>query len=250
MTYEFVDQRILGALQLIDVTTGQHVRQPMLILAQGGMLVRNSRGFYAIVAAEGLGNYALAFDLPVDPEHPEEPAIESIPLTVTIRDPQHQYLPRIRTINLPRDPDPANFAASNSVFQPVPVRLFPAPIAPLMANWGVLRATVRAQGNEARLGGALILVQQNGTIIGRGLTDPRGEALVAISGIPLTTWEEGAVITSEIAVTLLTVVDPSATGLPDPDDLETRRDTLPHTDQSLAIAAGRYERVSIAIALP
>ena len=76
----------------------------------------------------------------------------------------------------------------------------------------------------------------------------RGEALVVIRGIPVTTWETGpgAVLATEIAATLEAVFDPAAPELPDPDDLEARRATLNRATTPVMLAAGRV----IAMRLP
>lgn len=266
MNYEFVDQRILGAFALVDAATGQRIARPMLIEAATGRIVRNTSSFYVVVAAPGLENYVLEFDVP------PTPAPGSIAITATIRDPEVQFLPRQVTLNVPRDPDAANAEDEGSIFQPQQVMLFPSPTAPLMANWSVIRAAVSETGSGDPLSGALILVLQDSAIIGRGMSDSRGEALVAVSGVPVTIWGNGndeddggpgggrgrgnnnddeppLVIVSEIAVTLQTVVDPAATGLPDPEDLEARRASLPTTEQPLLLAAERHEGVSITVSI-
>ncbi len=274
MNYEYIDQRIFGAFMLVDAATGQHIARPLQIEAATGRVVRNTSNLYVVVAADGFTDYSLSFDTPTTPD------LGSIPFSITIRDPQRQYLAQQITLNLPRDPDPANADdAENSIFHPRPVTLFPTPAAPIMANWSVIRAAVTVDGSGEPLSGALVLVIQDDTIIGRGLSDARGEALIAVSGVPVTTWngddlddedenpgggrgrggrrgpgaddddETPLVLVSEIAVTLQTIVDPAATGLPDPEDLEARRASLPMTEQPLSLAAGRHEGVSITVSI-
>ena len=117
------------------------------------------------------------------------------------------------------------------------------------------------------LGGVLLRVRRNGDVIARGLTDGRGEALLALVGVPLLTFgeDEEAVVVDEVTVTVEAVFDPVAgTRLPaaalasgapapvpevDPDALDAD-DTLPDTAQTLAVAARRSQSLSLAIAVP
>ena len=95
----------------------------------------------------------------------------------------------------------------------------------------MVRASVDARSTGAALPGALIRVVRSAdsTPLGRGVSDERGEALVAIPGIPVTTWDSGSgsVLAAEIDVTLHVVYDQAVVGPPDPDDLEARQATLP-----------------------
>src|SRR5207237_1781644 len=92
--------------------------------------------------------------------------------------------------------------------------------------------------------GALILVVKTagGVPLARGMTDARGEALVAVQGIPITTFAEhdsGSVLETEIAVFLELIFDPAAPVPPDPDDLENRRGDLTLRTAPATLAAGR-----------
>jgi hypothetical protein len=110
------------------------------------------------------------------------------------------------------------------VFQPVVVRLFPSPAAPTAAGWAVVRAHVTSAGNDLESALVRVIRKSDHARLGTGLSDRRGEALVAVPGIPLVNWDQGAgpVIASQIDVTLETVFDPAAGSPPDPDDLEKR----------------------------
>jgi hypothetical protein len=99
------------------------------------------------------------------------------------------------------------------------------------------------------LAGALLRVvrQSNGEILGGGMTDRRGEALVAVQGIPSTTFDDsaGPVVATEVAVRLEVVWDPDAAELPDPDDLENRRVELMVRSATAMLAAGRVVAIAL-----
>ena len=77
--------------------------------------------------------------------------------------------------------------------------------------------------------------------IAAGLSDGRGEALVAVPGIPVTTWGEdaGPVLTTEVEARLEVVFDPASGPVPDPDDLEARRNELRLKSSTVMLASGR-----------
>jgi hypothetical protein len=84
------------------------------------------------------------------------------------------------------------------------------------------------------------------------VSDARGEALVAVPGIPVTIWGAGAgpVLVSEVDVTLETVFDPDAPAMPDPDDLEIRHAALPTGALAVRLAAGRELVAGLSVAVP
>jgi hypothetical protein len=205
-----------------------------------------------------------AFDEP-----PAAPPIGSESLVVEVRDPAGRYLPRRVTIALPRDPSPARAAETDSLFRAVDVALYPSPTAPLSANWVELRISLREAVSGDALGGALLRVIADSRVLARGLTDWRGEGLVPVAGVPVTTWstEPGAVVVTEIAGSLECYFD-SATGtrtsaanvragiapdhppLPDPQAIETARATLPQSTTPVVLAAGRPLAVAISVNVP
>src|SRR5262249_34183339 len=111
--------------------------------------------------------------------------------------------------------------------------------------------------------------RSNGTVLGRALTDWRGEALLPVAGVPVTTWSDDpdVVVVTELQAQLETVFDPAAgtrtpladvragrvpATLPqvDPDAPEAQRAPLPHATQAIALAAGRSQSLSLSLALP
>ena len=194
-------------------------------------------------------------------EPPAAPPPGSLTLPLSVTDPRGEYLPRRLSLALPRDPE--GEGEEDSLFRPRVVRLFPAARSRTGPNWSVLRVTLTEDGTGDALGGGLVRVRRNGDILARGLTDGRGEALVAAVGVPLLTFgeEEDAVVVDEVAVTVEAAFDPDegtrmsaaalAAGEPpprpevDPDALDEQATALP-----LAVAARRSQAVSMAIDLP
>src|SRR5215510_7137654 len=121
MRLEQFDRRVLGAVRFVDSTTGVPVVTPLAVQAGGLRFVRNLGGHYVIAGATGLEEHTTVFEKP-----PANPALGALTFEITVADPGHEYLPRRQTIKLPRDPDPKNADAVDSLFRAVEVRLFPA----------------------------------------------------------------------------------------------------------------------------
>jgi hypothetical protein len=262
---ERTETRVLGALRCVDATTRTPVETLLQVTIEGARVRRNRSGLYVIAGADGLAAHEAAFQAP-----PAAPPLGSILLQARIVDPLGRYLSRLATFTLPRDPDPDNLGAVDSLFLPIEVALYPAAAAPTGANWALLRVSVTHAGSGDALGGVLLRVLQGDTVLARGLSDWRGEALVAVPGVPVTTWSEdpGDVVVNELGVELEATVERAAqhrtpmaevlTGrapaLPlivDPERLEAggaaafvRRRT------ALNVAAGRSQTVPLALAIP
>jgi hypothetical protein len=191
---ERVEQRVLGALRCVDATTGVPLREPLAWKGDRLTVVRNLGGLYVIREWTPLATHAPAFQSP-----PPQPSIASLPLELSVRDLSGRYLQRRVQLALPRDPAPEHAMNADSLFRPIDIPMYPSASAPLGANWVALRVTVRETASGDALGGALLRVVSNGSVLARGLTDWRGEALVAVAGVPVTTWstEPGAVIVTE-----------------------------------------------------
>ena len=277
---ERLEWRVLGALRPVDGVTGMPLRAGngmVQVVADGARIVRNRSGLFVIHEWERLAAHSLRFDEP-----PDNPDPGSEPLQVVVRDLSGRYLPRIVTVALPRDPD-VDADPQDSLFVALDVPLYPSPTADLGTNWCALRVSVarnppgggNAGGNAASglpgdaLGGALLRVLSGGRVIARGLTDWRGEGLVPVAGVPVTTWseEEGAVVVSAIAATVEVFFDPDAgtrtsqsvvaAGRPpatmplvDPDDLELRRASLPSAQRNLSLAARGTPYLNLGLDLP
>ncbi|WP_341679321.1 hypothetical protein [Niveibacterium sp. SC-1] len=259
---ERIESRVLGAVRPVDAVTGTPLAQPLTVSAEGTRILRNLSGLYVLLAAPGLAAHEASFSAP-----PPTPAVGSVALTLSLSDPSGAYLPRLATIALPREADPAQAANASSLFRPIPVPMLPSPSAALATNWAVLRLSIAANNGDL-LGGALVRVLRNNQVLARGLSDWRGEALVPVAGVPVTTFseDENAVVITQIDVSLQVIFDPAqgtrtppavvAQGrralripLVDPDVLESAAN-LPTTNQALAIAARRTQSLSVVVTLP
>ncbi|MEC5385333.1 hypothetical protein VVD49_06335 [Uliginosibacterium sp. H3] len=258
---ERLERRIVGAFRCVDATTRVTVDVPLQVEVADARIQRNRSGIFVILAADALPAFTDSF--------PTQPAAGAVSLTATIRDPSGRYLPRVASLALPRDPSPLHAANGDSLFRPIEVEMHPAGVAPLGVNWSVLRVNVTADGSGDALGGALLRVLGGGKVLARGMTDWRGEALVPVPGVPVTTWsdDENVVVITEIAAQLELVFDPAAgvrttaanvlaarapavMPLVNPDVLEANRAALPNAAQSVQLAAGRSQSISFLLALP
>jgi hypothetical protein len=260
---ERIEDRVLAALRCVDAATGVPVSRRLEVEALGApapRLLRNRSGLLVVAAWPPLAAHSAAFEAP-----PSVPPAASLVLHLRIEDPRGQYLPRRFALSLPRDPDPA---ADAGVLHPVEVALFAAPAAPTGTNWAVLRLSLASSAGQA-LGGALARVRRNGEVLARGLSDWRGEAMVPVVGVPVTTFSEGedVVVVDEIEVVLEAAFDPDAgtrtplaqvrDGRPpeplplvDPAALDAAFDALPRATVTLSIAARRHTRRTLTLDLP
>lgn len=258
---ERVEWRVLAALRPTDATTGATLAAPLQVEAEGARIVRNRSGLYVIHEWAALAGHAAAFDAP-----PALPAPGSLALTVSITDASGRYLPRLARLALPRDPASAG---ADSLFAAVDVPLLPAPTASLGTNWCALRVSVTDTTRGDALGGALLRVVAGDAVLACGLSDWRGEALVPVAGIPVTTWstDEDAVVVTHVDATLEVIFDPVAgtrtpmatvrAGLAprhpprvDPDDIESRRAALPRAQQDISLAARGALNLNLGLDLP
>jgi hypothetical protein len=254
MTYNLIERRVIGALRLQDAATGAMIRRALKIDGLGVQLQRNLSGLYVITAAPGFDEYIHSFLTP-----PKDPPLGSVTITLTIRDPLGHYLARRQSLVLPRDPNPALAHKPESLFQALPVVLFPTAIAPLQPGWAIVRATVKRPGaNGVGLADALLRVERSSdqTLLATGLSDSRGEALVAIPGIAafMTSDDNQQVLTTKLAATITAFVEPTAAQPspllpeplpPDPNDLENRRATLRRSSAAISLSSGRTTTVVI-----
>ncbi|PYP59204.1 MAG: hypothetical protein DMD40_03715 [Gemmatimonadetes bacterium] len=221
MSVDLLDRRVLGGVRFINAVTGLPVDRVLDVRAPNVQWIRNGSGDYVIALAPGLAAHTVAFAAP-----PAAPPIGSVTLTVTVRDPLGEYLPRRATITLPRDPDPTHAAQTGSLFSPVGVPLYLAPAASTAPGWALVRVTVLGGTPDDRLAGALLRVVQDvtGRVLARGLSDARGEALVPVPGIPVTTFGTGTgpVLATDVTASLQVFAPTQETDPSNPDQLETQ----------------------------
>lgn len=243
MTTESIERRMLGAIRFVDAVTGQRLDDGLAVTSDVASFRRNRPGDYAIFAAEGLEAHADEFDVPPVPSIPPALpipgaiALGSRPITLTARDLARRYLDRQATVLLPRDADPLNATDAESLFMPMAVKMYLSPAGSTWPGWAVVRATVNLPNALLRV----VRVSDN-ALLGSGMSDARGEALVGVAGIPITTFGAGAgpVLETSVNVVIQVIADPAATGAPDPDDLEQRRAALlVRTSPQLVLASGK-----------
>jgi hypothetical protein len=219
--------RILGAVELADDVTGARLRRPFTLSAAGVTTARTATGRYAVTMAPGLAAHTRAFEVP-----PAAPVPGAAPVTLRIDDPLGDFLPRLAVLPLPRSPNAA--PGEPDLFAPARIAMLPAPRRAAADNWAVLRLSVTRTGG-APLQGVLVELRTTdagATLLGRGLSDRRGEAVVAVAGLPLTRAVDDAdpladVTTPVTQARVGLVADPDLPWPIDPDRLAANRDTLP-----------------------
>jgi len=263
MLIERVEQRVLGALQLVDRVTQTPVIRAIKITAERATLVRNRRGYYVITQADGLEAHGAAFETP-----PTTPALAANEYDFVIEDRQKRYLPRLLTLRLPRDPDPTHRDNSNSLFRPQDVAMYPASTAPLSHNWSTVRVAVDQVGSSPVRGALIRIIDPTeDTLLASGISDERGEALVIVPGVPVTKFaDEGdgghghgsghggshghgggepPVLVNTLAVRLELSLTPGSPWPVDPDLLEQNHVAHRRASKDLTLSTGRMEKVVI-----
>jgi hypothetical protein len=245
---ELLDRRVLGAVRFADAATSTRIVDGLIVESPHADLRKNRSGLWVLWSVAGLEAHTLAFDSP-----PAAPPLSSVSVELTVSDASRRYLARKATIRLPRDPDVTHNDQAGSLFQPIDVKLYPAPNAPVSAGWAVIRAHLRNNATNAPLRGAVLRVVRisDGHIIARGMSDDRGEALVVVPGIPITTFNagHGPPLSTEIDVNVEAIVDPGAGVVPDPDQVEAAGG-LPSVSAPHKLAAGRELSTAFAVAIP
>ena len=292
-----VDRRVLGAIRCVDANTNLRIEGSFRIESAGLEIFRNRQGDFVLARAHS--NADLDAHTDQFQEVPSQPALGSESFDIDIvalnENDRHEsllnaqiapYLPRRISVDLPRDPDPANSGSDTSLFHPIVVRLLPSLSGPIPTGGNVVRAIVTSSTGDP-IPGALIRVtrmtESGEELIAVGMTHwsgrAIGEAIVPITAIPLTTWDtsvldedasggdgsggdtsegddvdEPPVISTEVATTIHAIWDPNvdlAAGMiPDPEDLELRRNELSSTTLSVPMSYGQYVVARLTISDP
>ena len=302
-----VDRRVLGAIRCVDANTNLRIEGSFRIESAGLEIFRNRQGDFVLARAHS--NADLDAHTDQFQEVPSQPALGSESFDIDIvalnENDRHEsllnaqiapYLPRRISVDLPRDPDPANSGNDTSLFHPIVVRLLPSLSGPIPTGGNVVRAIVTSSTGDP-IPGALIRVtrmtESGEELIAVGMTHwsgrAIGEAIVPITAIPLTTWDtsvldddastgnsgggnsgggnasggnspggddvdEPPVISTEVATTIHAIWDPNvdlAAGMiPDPEDLELRRNELSSTTLNVPMSFGQYVVARLTISDP
>jgi len=187
---ETIDRRVLGALCFIDQVTGSRIKRTFRIHSPALGFTINRSFLHVIRSATGLASHLSAFETP--PAAPQGPDLFSLNFTVTVRDPLGEYLDRHFSFQLPRDPDPDH---DENLFEPIEIPMFAAPAARTRPNWSIIRAAVydseKMPARKPLPGVLLRVLDTEGRLLTSGLSDPRGEAIVIVPGILITTFSQG-----------------------------------------------------------
>jgi hypothetical protein len=241
---EHVDMRVWAALRCVDAVTRAPIANPMHIEADGARWVRNRSG-YAVLASltrpAAQRDQFEAYEAAFDPLPPVDP----LTLTVRIADPSGRYLARSLQLALPRSPA----GPQRELFNPVDVPMYLSGTAPLTAAWTVVRASVTSAGAPAR--GAVVSLHRTGgaqQLLGRGVCDARGEAVVAAAGVPVFEITGGVPpLASSVNCELRVVHAPAAAGDPDPEVLAAGGAGTVSAIAPITVRAGAAFTASIAL---
>jgi hypothetical protein len=237
-------RRVWTAVRFIDAASSQPIDGALEVRAEGARWQRNRSGLHVLMQ---IGQPAARRSEFAAHEEAFDPVPSPAPLTLDARvaDPLGRYLPRRFAIDLPRAALPDGPTAPR--FQPLDVRLDPAPAAPLLPTWAVLRISLRHAGRPAANVALRLQAPGGGRAFGRGASDARGEALVVAAGIAQLSVGDGAVVVQrEVSAELVASFDPAAPpgAVIDPDTLAQRADVLRKT-VNLNLASGRTESLRI-----
>jgi len=266
---ESVDRRILGAFQCVDAITGSALidaipvtMQQSTVISQPWVVKANRSGVYVIFDGPNFSKVTQEFS-PTDWPTGDE----IVKFEITLTDPSGRYLPRRAKVRAPQDlpaippalsgssTNPAALAALrdvNTVFDPQPVKLYPAPSAPIGPNWAVIHASVVQAGTtppKSLPWAALQITRDSDNqVLASGQAYKNGEALLAVRGLTAQPSSSGTgpVTVSTVAVTVKAFFDPSVLDeaddwVPNPDDIlnNTSNPALKNDSQSVQLTSGQ-----------
>ncbi|WP_418320168.1 hypothetical protein [Piscinibacter sakaiensis] len=239
-------RRIWGAVRFVDAASARTIEGPLALSAPGARWQRNHAHLHVLMQLDQPAERQTEFDA-YEAAFDVLPAVGPTVVSASVSDPAGRYLPRRFEVALPRDVDPAGPTAPR--FNPLDVILDAAPAAPLLPTWAVLRVSVFRNGQPAANAVLRLQPAGGGALLGRGLSDARGEALVIAAGIAQMSVGAGdIVVTREVPAELVVSFDPAAPAdLPvNPDALAVRADVIRHT-VALDLASGRTDTLRIAL---
>ena len=174
--------RILGAVRFVDAATGARIPRPLHVEPGDLRLYRNRSGDYAIV---GVRHAELAKHIAAFENAPVQPEPEKVSFVLSVKDPSAEFLPAVFTVKLPRQADASKAKNADSIFRPIEVRLYSAPVRPLEPNWCAVRASVRKDEKTPLAAAGLRLTRADDAAQKYfGVTTAGGEALIVVAGLP------------------------------------------------------------------
>lgn len=211
---ETVDRRVVGGIRFVDGITGNSIQSPLQASCPQLTTKQNRSGIYVIF--NGPGYTPLTNEFIPDPS--TWPTTQQT-YEVTVSDPSLRYLPRRANVTAPM---------SLTALTPQNVSLYSGPSSAPEANWAVVRASVVNSAGAGLPYAVIQIVKSDNSIAATGVSDARGEALLAVPGLGLqvSSTSTDPVTEATTAVTLKAYFDPStltqpAGWVPNPDDILT-----------------------------
>jgi hypothetical protein len=209
---EPVDRRVLGGFVFVDAITNGLVVDPLRVTSDDLQFRVNYSNVYAIFDAPGFTGLTSQFN----PDPTSWPPARNF--EVTVRDASLHYLPRRVQVQAPQN--------LTAVFTPRQFVLYPSPSAEVAPNWAVVRASVRNAAGDGLPWAVVRVTRSDDTVAATGMSDSRGEALLAVTGlgVQVSASSTGAVTETTIPVTAQAWFDPGvlsqpAGWVPNPDDI-------------------------------
>jgi len=215
-TSESVDRRVLGGFVMVDAITNASVTSALSVTSTQLKLRANRSGIYAIFDAPGFSALNTQF-IPVTAQWPAS-AAAAPSFEVSVQDPTLRYLPRRAQVGAPQP--------LASLGTPQRVALYPSASAGVALNWAVIRAAVTGSKGQGLPWAVVRALKSDNSVAATGVTDARGEALLAVPGLGAQISDSGSgpVTVGTTAVTVQAWFDPSvlkqpAGWIPNPDDI-------------------------------
>ena len=201
---DLLDRRALALLSLVDVF-GRPVDGPVRIVGDGVRTVAKGSGRFAVLEAAGLEVHSAAFEQP-----PAAPAVRSRHVQIDLSPGAGDAAPRRFDLRLPRDSDPDNADAAESLFEAAVIEMLPSARTRQTGSACLVRVTVVRDDDGRAVENALVRGRSdNGLFTARALTDARGEACLVFPVLPLAFPGAGANVEPDLAGRVIVTVDPA-----------------------------------------
>lgn len=237
------ERTFLAGVRFRDPATRHPITTPLRVASPGAIWFPNRSGVWVLQSAEGV--------------HSALPTA-SLTTRVEVSDPAGTYLPRAFELKLPRKPADDK----GDLFEILEVELPRSTVAPLRPGWAALRVHARLNATASTptgspLEGVLLHVSSDERPPAWALTDARGEAIVAIPGLPLfSVGASDVVLEPQTRIRLRIVYELPQTDLKtgrrrivaDPVSMFSRLSSLKSKLQTLTLEAG--EQRSLTLTLP
>lgn len=183
-----LDRRMVAAIQLVG-PLGEAIDEPVTLECAGGRWYGKGGGLFV------LQHWAEDPGLSAHWESQQSAfAVSGKRLEFTLRPSGRRYMPRKASLRLPRDSDPANRAAANSLFQPAAIALPATTAFPLGGNAAGVIVSLSRDDDDAPIENAVVRLRDSasGMIRAIGITNAYGEALLVTTGLALAAAGSGA----------------------------------------------------------